>query len=101
MDDGAIVAIVLISVIGLPWLILHYIIRWKTAATLTTGDEALLEDLYQLARRLDGRMETVERLVAADHPEFKPARTLDASAEANPQLAEINRMLAASGRTIK
>ena len=25
--------------IGLPWLILHYITRWKTAATLTGDDE--------------------------------------------------------------
>ena len=59
--------------VGLPWVILHYVTRWKTAATLTTDDEALLEELYQLARKLDERMDTVERLVAADHPEFRPA----------------------------
>jgi phage shock protein B len=57
--------------IGLPWVILHYITKWKTAATLTGSDEALLEELYQLARRLDERMETVERL-SPDHPEFHP-----------------------------
>ena len=60
--------------IGLPWLILHYVTKWKTAATITTDDEALLEELYQLARRLEERMETVERLVAADHPEYRAAR---------------------------
>lgn len=60
--------------IGLPWLILHYVTKWKTAATITTDDEALLEDLYQLARRLEERMDTVERLVATDHPEFRAAR---------------------------
>ncbi len=59
--------------IGLPWLILHYVTRWKTGATLTNKDEALLEELYQLARRLNDRMDTVERLVSADHPDFTRA----------------------------
>ena len=70
MDLEALVAIVALF-IGLPWIVLHYMTRWKTAATLTRDDEALLEELYQLARRLDARMETVERIVAADHPDFR------------------------------
>lgn len=57
--------------IGLPWLILHYITRWKTAATLTTGDEKILEELYDLARRLDERVATVERIVTADNPDWR------------------------------
>src|SRR5690606_21292474 len=62
--------------LGLPWIIMHYITKWKTAATITTDDETLLEELYQLAKRLDERMDTVERLVASDNPEFKPARVM-------------------------
>jgi phage shock protein B len=58
--------------VGLPWIILHYMTKWKTAATLTNSDEALLEELYQLARRLDDRMQTVERLVSSEHPDFQP-----------------------------
>jgi phage shock protein B len=65
--------------VGLPWLILHYMTKWKTAPTLTKNDEALLDELYQLARRLEDRMETVERLVAADNPGFRPGRALPAS----------------------
>lgn len=76
--------------IFLPWIILHYVTRWKTAATLTTGDEALLDELYHLARRLEDRMITVERLVAADHPEFRP---LGHSAVVDEPLGELERML--------
>jgi phage shock protein B len=54
--------------LGLPWIIMHYITKWKTAATITTDDEYLLEELYNLAKRLDERMDTVERLVASDNP---------------------------------
>lgn len=60
--------------VALPWLILHYVTRWKTAATLTNDDERMLGDMYELARRLEDRLETVERLVASDHPDFKPRR---------------------------
>ena len=63
--------------IGLPWLVLHYMTKWKQSATITTDDEHLLDDLYQLAKRLDDRMDTVERLVSADHPEFKSSRLID------------------------
>ena len=60
--------------IGLPWLILHYVTRWKTAPTLTNDDEQMLGDMHELARRLEDRLETVERLVAIDNPDWNPRR---------------------------
>jgi phage shock protein B len=57
--------------IGLPWLIMHYITRWKTAATLTGGDEKLLEELHDLARRLDDRMCSIERIMTAENPNWR------------------------------
>lgn len=65
------VIVVGILFIGLPWIILHYITRWKTAATLTTSDENLMEDLYDLARRLEDRMGTVERILTAENPNWR------------------------------
>jgi phage shock protein B len=100
MDFEAIIAIVAIF-IGLPWVILHYVTRWKTAATLTVDDEAMLEELYQLARRLDDRMETVERLVASDHPDFRPARLPRERAIDSDPLQEIERMRSQQERTAR
>lgn len=80
--------------IGLPWIVLHYITKWKTAATITSDDEALLEEMYNLAKRLDERMDTVERLVAHDHADFKPARLVQNSEEDNAQLAELEKLVA-------
>ena len=80
--------------IGLPWIIMHYITKWKTAATITNDDEALLDELYQLAKRLDERMDTVERLVASDNPEFKPARLMHDRDIDNEPLRELDRLLA-------
>ena len=66
---GALAIVVLF--IGLPWLIFHYITRWKTAATLTTDDEKLMEELYDLARRLDDRMCSIERIMTAENPNWR------------------------------
>ena len=80
--------------IGLPWIILHYITKWKTSATITGDDEALLEELYNLAKRLDDRMDTVERLVASDNPDFEPARIVHDSEQDNQQLRELEQLIA-------
>jgi phage shock protein B len=58
-------------VIGLPWLIFHYVTKWKSQATLTGEDEKLLDELHDLARRLEDRMVTIERIMAADNPGWR------------------------------
>ena len=62
--------------IGLPWLILHYSTQWKRAGSITREDEDLLDELYDTARRLDDRMNTIERIMAADNPEWARERAL-------------------------
>ena len=97
MEDILIpIGVCLILFVGTPWVILHYVTRWKTAATLTTGDEALLDERYRLARRLEDRMTTVERLVAADHPEFRPPtfHSMGRTAGGDEPIGELERMLA-------
>ena len=66
----------------------------SAAATITTDDEALLEELYSLAKRLDARMDTVERLVASDHEDFKPARLMHDQEVDDAPLRELDRLLA-------
>jgi phage shock protein B len=75
MDHGIYViipvAIVGMLFIGLPWLIFHYITRWKSQATLTKEDENLLDELHDLARRLDDRMCSIERIMTAENPNWR------------------------------
>ncbi|MEZ5709653.1 MAG: envelope stress response membrane protein PspB [Blastomonas sp.] len=79
--------------IGLPWIIFHYVTKWKTAATLTNEDENLLEELYQMARRLDDRMDTVERIIKADNPDWRPARLTSHEDQDDHALEQIDRLL--------
>ena len=69
MMMGALAIITLF--IGLPWLIFHYITKWKQAKTLTDSDEKLLDDLHDAARRLDDRLCTIERIMTAENPNWR------------------------------
>lgn len=93
MDEA--VFFIPLFLMGTVWVVLHYMTKWKTAPTITADDEVLLEELYNLAKRLDERMDTVERLVASDDPAFTPARRLIADQEKdNQQLRELEQLIA-------
>ena len=63
-------AVVLIF-LGLPWLIFHYVTKWKSAARLTGSDEKLLDELHDAARRLDDRLCSIERIMTAENPNWR------------------------------
>jgi len=72
VQEGMIATIAIVTLfIGLPWLVFHYITKWKQSATLSQPDEKLLDDLYEMARRLDDRMCSIERIMTAENPEWR------------------------------
>jgi phage shock protein B len=76
MAMGALAIVTLF--IGLPWLIFHYITKWKTAAKLTGSDEKLLDELHDAARRLDDRLCSIERIMTAENPNWRQQCLTDA-----------------------
>jgi phage shock protein B len=80
MEDVLVpIAVVGMLFIGLPGMILHYLTKWKSQTGISSQDEALREELHDLARRLDQRVETVERIVSAENPNWKDNRIADLS----------------------
>lgn len=59
--------------VAMPWLFLHYSSKFRAAKGISTQDEQLMDDLYSTARRLDARLESIERIIAADNPKWKEA----------------------------
>jgi len=57
--------------VAMPWIIFNSMTQWKRHGSLTREDETLLDELHDLARRLDERVRTVERIVAADNPNWR------------------------------
>ncbi len=74
--------------IGLPWLILHYLSQWRKAKGITVEDEQLLDDLHEMSRKLDSRLDSIERIIAADNPGWKDGALSAPVTRLNPQLRE-------------
>ncbi len=79
MDGGEaifvfmLVSVIIISIfVVLPWLILHYISKSRSAGRLTEDDERMLEDLWRSARTMERRIETLERLIEPDAAPGRP-----------------------------
>lgn len=106
MEDIMLPVVILgILFIGFPWVLFHYITKWKSAASITTEDENLLDELHDLARRLDDRMSTIERIIQAENPNWRslasdPVETLlEDRVERGDRLAELGRTNRPTGRT--
>ena len=92
MDNFLMWSSILAITVGLPWLLLHYITKWKQSPRITDEDEKLLDEMYHLARRLEDRMQTVERIIAADNPDFtKLSAPAPHLSEATPDYAPARR----------
>ncbi|EMD82953.1 envelope stress response membrane protein PspB [Pacificimonas flava] len=65
-----VVAIIAIFV-ALPWIVLHYMSQWKKGRSISTDDEQLLDDLYHISQRLDERIQSIERIMDVDSPEWR------------------------------
>jgi phage shock protein B len=79
MMENVLLPIVIVGMlfIGLPAVVLHFLTRWKSQTGISRQDEALLDELHDLARRLESRVETVERIVSAENPGWKDGRVTD------------------------
>ncbi len=90
MEDAVIpILICAMLFIGLPWLVFHYVTKWKQAATLTGADEKLLDELHDMARRLDDRLCTIERIMTAENPNWRQQCLPDATARIEDELSQI------------
>jgi phage shock protein B len=72
MIDFLYVPMILFLVIVAPvWIISHYVTRWRTAKTLSAEDEKMLAELWELAPKLESRINTLERILDADVPDWR------------------------------
>lgn len=72
MEDIVVPLVTVTSLfVALPWILLHYLSQWRRAKGITIEDENLLDDLHETARKLDSRLDSIERIIAADNPNWK------------------------------
>lgn len=65
MDSDLLIPLVAIVslFIVFPGMVFHYVTLWRKQKTLEPDDERMLEDLWRSAKRMERRIETLEKLV--------------------------------------
>ena len=74
MSFMELIAVALIVLIAIPaplFIILYFITKWKQGREISGGDEQMLEDLWQLSQRMEERLETLERILDRDSPDWR------------------------------
>lgn len=72
MAELIVIAIIVFVAIPAPlFIILHFITKWKQAREISGGDEKMLEELWQLAQRLEERLETLEIILDGESSNWR------------------------------
>ncbi|MFE0754038.1 envelope stress response membrane protein PspB [Inquilinus sp. NPDC058860] len=63
--------IVFLVIVAPIWLVLHYVTRWRSSRTLSREDERMLVDLWESAKRMELRIQTLEKILDAEAPQWR------------------------------
>jgi len=58
-----ILGLVFLTFVAPLWIILHYLTRWRAGRRLSAADEQTLGELWQSAKRLEARIDALERVL--------------------------------------
>lgn len=71
MDALVPIAIIFCIFVAPLWLILHYTTKRRQAQSLTREDEKMLSDLWQLAKKMESRVNALETILDAQVPNWR------------------------------
>ena len=71
---GHLILIAVIVFVAIPaplFIVLHFITRWKESREISGGDEQMLEDLWQMALRMEERLESLKIILDNEIPKWR------------------------------
>jgi phage shock protein B len=60
------VAVIFVAFVLPLWIVFHYATRWRASRGLAAQDEKVLADLWEAARRMEERLENLERAMGPE-----------------------------------
>ncbi len=67
----AVACIVFLAIPAPLFIILHFITRWKQSRELSGGDEKMMEEMWQIASRLEDRLDALETIMDNELPGWR------------------------------
>ena len=78
MEGWVVIPVIAMIFVAMPAVLLHYLTEWRKAKTMSTDDERLIDDLWKTAQTLEGRVETLERILDKEAPDWREKDHADA-----------------------
>jgi phage shock protein B len=70
--DQLFVLLIIVLVIPAPlFIVLHFISKWKQSREISSADEQMLDDLWQLSQRMEERLEALEIILEKEVPDWR------------------------------
>jgi phage shock protein B len=66
-----VLGIIFLTVVAPLWISAHYGTRWRKSRGISPEDEKILSELWESARRLESRVEGLEKVLDAQAPGWK------------------------------
>jgi len=66
-----VLGILFLVVVAPIWIIFHYMTLWRSARRLSGEDEKALGDLWQSAKRMEARIDALEKVLDAEAPGWR------------------------------
>jgi len=63
--------ILFLTVVAPIWIVFHYITKIRSSQGLTTEDEKMLSEIWESTRKMEDRINTLERILDADSPSWR------------------------------
>ena len=65
------IPILFLTVVAPLWIIFHYITKIKASKGLSSEDEKMLSEIWESANRMEDRINTLERILDIESPEWR------------------------------
>lgn len=53
------------------WIVAHYLTRWRTAKTMTSDEERVMEEVWRGLERMEDRVRSIERILDEGDPDWR------------------------------
>lgn len=72
MGEGVFVlSIIFLTVVAPLIIVLHFITKWKKTRELTTADESMMEEVWDIAQKLESRVNVLETILDDEAPDWR------------------------------
>jgi phage shock protein B len=66
-----VMGIIFLTVVAPLWIFFHYVTKWKQAKGLSREDEKMLAELWESAKRMESRINTLETILDSEAPGWR------------------------------